>query len=160
MKGEKSKGSDSRLPACLPCLAICKCNAVAISFIRYTFPRDFAAATTKPIFVKLRRSAFHVVLALLLLLSQQLGMAHAVTHLSTNVASGMSSEPASDKHLPGDLHCVQCHAFSSLDSALASQPFAWPVDAPARWFNGYADGKKFLPAAIRAFDSRAPPAIS
>jgi hypothetical protein len=102
--------------------------------------------------VKLRQFAIRLLLAFSLLLSQQLGMAHAVTHLS----SDLSSSGGHDKQLP----CAQCHAFASIGAGLVSPPFSWLAALDSQWVFVAAPDALPLRRLIRAFDSRAPPAVS
>ena len=89
-----------------------------------------------------------------LLLSQQLGLAHAISHLSSRAESGSVQK----KSLPPELQCEQCLHFSALGSGLPGTPPTLVLhaltDAPA----ALPTAPAFLPAATRAFDSRAPPA--
>jgi hypothetical protein len=99
------------------------------------------------------RTFIHIALAFLLLLSQQLGISHAITHLSTGADAGSLQK----KQLPVEKQCAQCLAFAAVDSGLASSSPAFI--RPAGPEDGYA-GMLFtgpLPAAILAFESRAPP---
>jgi hypothetical protein len=103
--------------------------------------------------VIVHRTFIHIAFAFLLLLSQQLGVSHAITHLAADADSGSLQK----KQLPAEKQCGQCLAFAGLDSGLTStsptflQP-AGPVDA-------YAAARFIGPlsAAILAFEPRAPP---
>lgn len=106
--------------------------------------------------VKLRQFAIRLLLAFSLLLSQQLGMAHAVTHLS----SDLSSSGGHDKQLPSEMQCAQCHAFASIGAGLVSPPFSWLAALDSQWVFVAAPDALPLRRLIRAFDSRAPPAVS
>lgn len=105
--------------------------------------------------MKIRPSILPVLLALLLLLSQQLGMAHAVSHLSDAQRTSQHN-----KQLPIDQTCSQCLAFAQIGSALTNPPFAFFATsfaglAPLVALYHRSYGKPFL-----AFQFRAPPAIS
>lgn len=99
------------------------------------------------------RTFIHIAFAFLLLLSQQLGISHAITHLAVSADSGSLQK----KQLPAEKQCEQCLAFAGLDSGLTSTSStflrpAGPIDAYAAvLFIGP------LSAAILAFESRAPP---
>ncbi|WP_136413858.1 hypothetical protein [Herbaspirillum sp. ST 5-3] len=102
--------------------------------------------------MKIRRVFARVVLAFLLL-SQQLGITHAISHISSDTSSSRSR----DKELPAELQCVQCLAFASIGSGLTGSPLQLdPLPAPADTIT-FVLLVKPLPAALRAFDSRAPP---
>lgn len=89
-----------------------------------------------------------------LLLSQQLGFAHAISHLSARVDSGSVQK----KSLPAELQCEQCLHFSALGSGLTSSApaLALPAATAAPFIPIRAEAPH--PRALRAFDSRAPPA--
>jgi hypothetical protein len=103
--------------------------------------------------VTLRQRAFPILLAFLLLLSQQMGMAHAISHLS----SGLTSSASHDKHLPSQMQCDQCVAFASIGSAVPNPPVSLFVDISTNRVAVDARIGKLLFRTIRAFDSRAPP---
>ncbi|KIF81850.1 hypothetical protein [Noviherbaspirillum autotrophicum] len=105
--------------------------------------------------MKLRQTATHVVLALLLLLSQQLGIAHAVSHLTTQSTSGVAQQ----KQLPPELQCDQCLAFAAIGSAVNAAPHAFFIGLAANPFEVGLAPFRLLPPTIRAFDSRAPPVV-
>jgi hypothetical protein len=70
--------------------------------------------------VKANRHILHVLLALLLVLSQQLGMAHAVSHWSDfrqgtqQVQGGDGADGGLSAGLALDHNCSQCAAFAQL----------------------------------------------
>ena len=95
----------------------------------------------------------HLLLAGLLVLFQQIGIAHALSHLSK--PEQQSPAPHDQQH-PADKVCVQCVALAHFGSALTS-------DAPM-FFAGVAHidiiaaaVAVFRPGFIPAFQSRAPP---
>ena len=103
--------------------------------------------------MKVHRTFVHIAFAFLLLLSQQLGMSHAITHLSADASASSTQK----KQLPAERQCEQCLSFAALDSGLTGSPPAFqrpadPIDV---------DVKVMLaaprPANIRAFEARAPP---
>lgn len=99
----------------------------------------------------LRRRALPLLLAFFLLLSQQMGMAHGVSHLSPDAAS------SHDQTLPAEIQCEQCLVFASLSAA---PPALLPVIALHQSKDIVSPGlhKQILRScAIPAFESRAPP---
>jgi hypothetical protein len=98
----------------------------------------------------------HVLIALVLLFSQQAAQVHSMAHLSGELAAaaagGKSTPPAGH---PAE----QCLAFHAIDSAL---PGTAPV--PGAHCDGATPVAQFtlplLLASRVAFDSRAPPALS
>lgn len=112
--------------------------------------------------VKANRHLFHAFLALLLVLSQQLGMMHAVSHWS-DFRSG-SEQQAADANEPGlsaglalDHNCSQCAAFASLATAIGTPHYSFlALDASAPQA-GAPLAAPHGARAGRAYDSRAPP---
>lgn len=103
--------------------------------------------------VMLRRNFLHVLLALLLLCSQQMRVAHAVSHWGDSHQSSTDS-----KHLPSDKPCDQCLAFAQIGSALNSHAISFAflsVDA-----SGQLEQltQCHFSRPIRTYLSRAPPA--
>lgn len=108
----------------------------------------------------------HVLLALLLVLSQQLGMAHAVSHWSdfrhgSEQQQALDVTDAADGGLSAgmalDHNCSQCAAFASLASAIDTPSFSFPAvefNAPQA---GVAAALPHSARPARAYDSRAPP---
>jgi len=114
---------------------------------------------------KANRHFLHVLLALLLVLSQQLGMAHAVSHWS-DFRHGGEQQQAADVDGNGlsaglalDHNCSQCAAFASLATAIHTPSFTFPAvdySAPqAGVVLPQLDGTR----TARAYDSRAPPLV-
>lgn len=109
--------------------------------------------------LKLRQPALHLVFAFLLLLSQQMGLAHAVLHLSSGAETSADST-SQDKQLPRETQCSKCFAYASIGSALTTPSASFFAD----FFVSRADRgvavDQILPRVIRAFDSRAPPVVA
>ena len=109
------------------------------------------------------RHFLHVLLAVLLVLSQQLGMAHAVSHWS-DFRHTNERQQASDVDGKGlsaglalDHNCSQCAAFASLASAIHTPNFTFlSVDYSAPQA-GVALQQLTDARSARAYDSRAPP---
>lgn len=109
------------------------------------------------------RHFLHVLLAVLLVLSQQLGMAHAVSHWSDfrNSSEQQQATDVDDNGLSAGLaldhNCSQCAAFASLATAIHTPSFTFPsVDYSAPQ-SGVALPQLHSARAARAYDSRAPP---
>jgi hypothetical protein len=101
--------------------------------------------------VRTDRTIHAVLLALLLLLSQQMGMAHAVTHWSGKPDS------RSEQPIPLDKACDQCLAFAAIGSALTAKGWVAPLPAMAANVFTVTAGEPYFPIILRAFHSRAPP---
>ena len=98
----------------------------------------------------------HLIFALLLLISQQLGLAHVYSHHNP-VAGGMVSPEAP---LPADLPCDECLLLASFGAALGyesgpSLDKALGHESPSTWLSEH-----FSPARLAAFQSRDPPSGS
>ncbi|XLZ71581.1 hypothetical protein ABT364_06340 [Massilia sp. SR12] len=113
--------------------------------------------------MKANRHILHALLALLLVLSQQLGMAHAVSHWS-DYRQGSEQQEAGDAGESGlsaglalDHNCSQCAAFASLASAIDTPSFTFPAVAYAAPQGGVAPALPHGVRTARAYDSRAPP---
>jgi hypothetical protein len=103
--------------------------------------------------VRVRQTAIHIVLALLLLLTQQMGVAHAVLHLSSDSVH----DTANDKKIPAEAHCEQCLAYASIGSALTGDLFQNFIAAAANPVSVPVLTQRILPSPLCAFHSRAPP---
>jgi len=94
-----------------------------------------------------------VLLAVLLVAIQQLGFAHALTHLGKPAPQKTSRN---DTQHPAEKVCIECIAFAQLGSGLTSHVFHAPPPAPniAVADTSVSD---FAPAFFSHFLSRAPP---
>ncbi|MDB5854665.1 MAG: hypothetical protein JWR22_2706 [Herminiimonas sp.] len=102
---------------------------------------------TRPILVKL--------LFAFLLLSQQLGITHAISHLGAETTASNVK-----KQLPAETQCMQCLAFASIGSGLTGSPSASSaVAVPADTSAGHHASTP-LRAPLRIFNPRAPPVPS
>lgn len=97
------------------------------------------------------RHVFAYVAFACLLFSQQLGIAHAVSHLSQNIGG------VQEKQLPAELQCEQCVTFAAFGSALTGSPPPGPTFFAQRAVAAEPLRITLLPAEARPFDSRAPP---
>jgi hypothetical protein len=99
-----------------------------------------------------RRALMHLLLTLLLLLSQQAVFSHAATHLGNTPAS-------QDKQLPHNKVCDQCVQGAQLGAALLdTSPDASWIGSPAVQVV-QAPVSLHLPRPLRPFSSRAPPVL-
>jgi len=111
----------------------------------------------------MRRRLVHVLLSLLLLASQQMAFAHAMSHwtgkLGTAVAAAVQADGDSDlsSAVAQDRSCFQCLAFAQMASAIGSTPrqFA-PLDLQSERSIALATTER-APSTVCAFHSRAPP---
>jgi hypothetical protein len=105
--------------------------------------------------VKTHRQILSVLLALLLLLTQQMGYAHAVSHLSDN---SHRSQP--NKQLPVEQACEQCLAFAQIGSALTSHLFQIFADAAPSPLPLPPVTAILVARTVCVFHSRAPPVLA
>jgi len=114
---------------------------------------------------KANRHFLHVLLAVLLVLSQQLGMAHAVSHWS-DFRSGPERQQATDVDGNGpsagltlDHNCSECAAFASLASAIHTPSFAFLSADYSAPQSGVALPQIHSARTALAYHSRAPPLV-
>ena len=97
-----------------------------------------------------KRALIHLLLAVALLVAQQAMLGHWATHLS--------KPPTQDQPLPDNKVCDDCVLSAQLASALLGKVALFE---PERGDAGKLvhTPRGFVPAAIRAFSSRAPPTL-
>lgn len=106
--------------------------------------------------VRVCHTAIHLALALLLLLTQQLGAVHAVRHLGADAVH----RTADEKKLPLDAQCEQCLAYASIGSALTGEPVTPFIARHAIRVTVPVVALVLLPPAYSLFRPRAPPSAS
>ncbi|MBY0243505.1 MAG: hypothetical protein K2X55_29795 [Burkholderiaceae bacterium] len=112
-----------------------------------------------------KRQIVYALLSLLLVLSQQLGMVHAISHWSDSRQSGQAAqqlqqpdlEKGGSAGLALDHNCSQCAAFAQLASALPTQDYAFPAVAYSALAIALATAQPQRAPFTRPYDSRAPP---
>jgi hypothetical protein len=105
--------------------------------------------------VKKTRNYLCLLMACLLVAIQQIGFAHALTHL----ANPAQKSSGSDKLHPAEKVCIECVAYAQIGSGLTGA--ALPVLPPAPNIAAAASPfRSFSPEFTPAFRSRAPPAIA
>jgi hypothetical protein len=133
--------------------------------------------------VKTRRVIFHAFLSLLLLVSQQIGFAHVISHWSdvSHVAGQLTGQPSgaqaqvarprttlgakpaskqSPVQLLADQSCEQCLSFAQIGSALGTDAYSFPLGSIDRAVL-VASATPFAHLrTIVVFQSRAPPALT
>lgn len=101
-----------------------------------------------------RRNFIHVLLALLLLCSQQVLVAHGVSHWSEAQKNG-----ADHKQLLSDKACDQCLVFAQIGSALNSHAISFATFSVGTDIQLASVAPVLFSRTLRAYLSRAPPAI-
>jgi hypothetical protein len=118
--------------------------------------------------VILKRHVAYVLLSLLLVLSQQLGITHAIAHLSdlsqrnTQQQLELSGRSAGSvsKNLALDQNCDQCLAFAQIANALDTPSYTFPVVEHAAPVAAFAITPSACRRTVCVFQSRAPPAFA
>lgn len=113
--------------------------------------------------MKLRQTFACAALSLLLLISQQLGMAHALSHWSVTRSNPtqLQERPLSaSTSLAMDQHCEQCLVFAQIASALDTPCHSFPAASAGAAVLAVADAQRERPRTVCAFHSRAPPVLS
>ena len=118
----------------------------------------------------MRRRLVHVLLSMLLLVSQQMAFAHAMSHWTgklgaTHPVTALVQAAQSDgdgdlsSSVAQDRSCFQCLAFAQMASAIGSTPrqFA-PLDLQAERVIALATTER-APRTVCVFHSRAPPFV-
>ena len=112
----------------------------------------------------IRQGFLRILLSLLLLVTQQMGLTHALSHLGAaqppavlGQQSGDGDEDGRARSLALDAGCQQCLAFAQLAGPLGTTPFAFalPALADSHLILAVADGQPRHSAC--PFRSRAPP---
>jgi hypothetical protein len=101
------------------------------------------------------RSILVKLLFAFLLLSQQSGITHSISHLAPETASSNYK-----KQLPTEAQCLQCLAFAAIGSGLTSSSSTLSALAVPSDITVGARAGKPLPANRRHFNPRAPPLLS
>jgi len=119
----------------------------------------------------IHRRAVHILLSLLLLVSQQMAFAHAMSHwtgkivpahalaASTVASMQLDAERDLSSSVAQDGSCSQCLAFAQMASAIGSTPRQFvPLDFQAERAGAFA-AIAVTPRTFCAFHSRAPPSF-
>jgi hypothetical protein len=114
--------------------------------------------------VNARRPIVYVLLSLLLVLSQQMGIAHALTHWSsqrTALTAGERTEAAPSKSLAAlDQSCDQCLAFAQIGTAVDTASYSFPITRDNATAVDPVATPELCQRTICVFRSRAPPVLS
>src|SRR5262245_12245881 len=114
-------------------------------------PLRHASARTTRGAMYVRRMLPQVLLAVVLLVGQQAGYEHTVSHLEAGRASGKG------KQLPHTKACIKCGLSAQLGTGLLSNALPF-LGAARSACDALVLSEAFHPAAPRRFLSRAPPA--
>ncbi|MRV76167.1 hypothetical protein GJ700_31110 [Duganella sp. FT92W] len=116
----------------------------------------------------LKRHIAYALLSLLLVLSQQLGITHAISHLSDVSQSrqqvverdAAGQNFGASKNLALDQNCDQCLAFAQIAHALDTPSYTFPVVEHAAPLVLVTDTPVACQRTVCVFQSRAPPSIA
>ena len=111
--------------------------------------------------MKLRRNIVYAMLSLLLVLSQQLGMVHAVSHIA-DYRHGTEQvqdrdDASTNRGAALDHNCSQCLAFAQLASAVDTPSYTFPAMEHKAPVALVADAQQACQRTVCVFQSRAPP---
>lgn len=101
-----------------------------------------------------------VLLSLLLLVTQQMGASHAMSHWAgsdTTAQSQADATQAPSNEFAHDQGCAQCLAYAQVSAAVASPAHALPPLAPAAFDPLAASRVADCARTVCVFQSRAPP---
>jgi hypothetical protein len=115
-----------------------------------------------------RRFLIRVLLSLLLLLSQQMAISHAMTHWAgsrdgaaqLNKAAGGQEQPGVGAAFAQDQTCEQCLAFAQIAGAVGSAPRCFAFDSVATCATGPSATQPGCARTTCVFQSRAPPSFA
>ncbi len=108
-----------------------------------------------------RRNIVYALLSLLLVLSQQLGIMHAVSHISAyregTEQLADRDDSSSSRGAALDHNCSQCLAFAQLANALDTPSFTFPTMEHKAPVVAIAEVPQACQRTVCVFNSRAPP---
>lgn len=115
-----------------------------------------------------RRNFIRVMLSLLLLMSQQMAISHAMTHWAgqrdgaaqLHKPAGQQAERGVSSAFAQDQTCEQCLAFAQIASAVGSPARSFGADAVAACAVGASATRQGGARTTCVFQSRAPPSFA
>lgn len=112
----------------------------------------------------IRRSISHVLLALLLLISQQMAITHVMSHWTGRIVNGEHAQAVQDegglsKSVAQDQSCGQCLAFAQIASAVGSSPRAFVSPDQQSHALPVNAAQSCAARTVCPFHSRAPPSL-
>jgi hypothetical protein len=112
-----------------------------------------------------RRSFIRVLLSLLLLMSQQMAISHAMTHWAGSREGGAQLHKAAGERgvsaaFAQDQTCEQCLAFAQIASAVGSPARCFAADGAATCVTGPSATQPGCARTTCVFQSRAPPSFA
>ena len=116
----------------------------------------------------IRRSTIRVLLSLLLLLSQQMAMSHAMTHwagsrdapVQLNTAAGQQQDVGISSAFAQDQTCEHCLAFAQIAGAIGSPTRSFAAAAAATCAPPAGASQPACARTTCGFQSRGPPSFA
>jgi hypothetical protein len=110
-----------------------------------------------------RRALNHLLLSIVLLLSQQMAISHVIAHWSgraatTSAHASAAKDDGFSKPLAQDQGCEQCLAFAQIATAVGQEPRTFVPPSQGTWAIAALAPRVVCARAPCAFRSRAPPA--
>jgi hypothetical protein len=110
-----------------------------------------------------RRALNHLLLSIVLLLSQQMAIAHVIAHWgarasATAVQKNAAGDDGFSKAVAQDQGCEQCLAFAQIAGAVGQEPRSFVPPSQGTWAIASLAPSLVCARAPCAFRSRAPPA--
>jgi hypothetical protein len=110
-----------------------------------------------------RRALNHLLLSIVLLLSQQMAIAHVISHWGARAATSTvhANAPRDDgfsKPIAQDQSCEQCLAFAQIATAVGQETRSFAPPSQGSWSIAALAPSRVCARAPCAFRSRAPPA--
>jgi hypothetical protein len=112
--------------------------------------------------MRFRRSLAYGLLSLLLVLAQQMGISHGLTHRpgderALQVQSYQQERPQASDSIVSDQDCVHCLAFAQIATALDTRFHSFPADRHPAPVILVARALPDCSRTVCVFQSRAPP---
>jgi len=110
--------------------------------------------------VNVRRPIVFVLLSLLLVLTQQMGFTHALSHWSAQTTAQASNDDDSPKAQSFDQSCEQCLAFAQIGTPLDVHVHSFPVSGNDASAVAVDPALALCQRTVCVFHSRAPPVLA
>ena len=109
-----------------------------------------------------RRALNHFLLAIVLLVSQQMAIAHVIAHWGGRASSAVAHASAAredgfSKSVASDQGCEQCLAFAQIATAIGQETRTFVAPSQGTWAIAELSPLSVCARAPCAFRSRAPP---
>lgn len=111
-----------------------------------------------------RRALNHLLLAIVLLVSQQMAIGHVISHWGARASAALAhasadKEDGFSKSVAQDQGCEQCLAFAQIATAIVQETRAFVAPSQGTWAIAELAPHSVCARAPCAFRSRAPPVV-